>query len=231
MYYDFSKTLLATQEDLHDFIHLHTTCVDHGKDDVIKSVTALYQKIFFIFQTKFDSEDVIALFEELAELKMQNGVPHTILSNEIYKLKGLLIENLQGEDIDLSIKELFLLFKDITNRVSHLYLNEYIEILISSNNVRLSSISDLVEKNIILHYEAHLEWLISLARHIHNQDKENFPQLDQKCCSFGKWLYNEGRGLIQNHSKFTNLERIHARLHFFAKKYMRLLIHKSIMHL
>jgi len=218
MYYDFSKTLHTMQADLQEFINLYTACVDNGQNEELSSVTKIYENIFAMFHTKFKTEDMIVLFEKLAHHKMNNGIPHTIVSNEIYSLKGLLIKNMNGEDVSRNIKHIFTLFQDITNRVSYLYLMEYIEVLIHSNNIRLSSISDLVEKNIILHYEAHLEWLINLARHIKNEDKINFPELDKKCCSFGKWLHNEGRGLIQNKSKFTNLERIHSRLHLFGAK-------------
>ena len=223
MHYDFSTTLHDTDEELKDFIHIYTACVDTGHEKEIKTVSGLYEKIFEMFKHGFDSPEIVLLFEELANFKLANGIPHSIMSNEISELKSLLIENIYGEKSNIDIRQVLQLFKEINNRVSYIYLLQYIELLISSNNIRLSSISDLVEKNIIIYYEAHLEWLIELAQHIKTASKESFPQLDAKLCNFGVWLHSDGKALIQNNSKFLNLEKIHKSLHLFAQKIYNIL--------
>jgi len=223
MHYDFSTTLHDTDEELKDFIHIYTACVDTGHDKEIKTVAGLYEQIFAMFKHEFDSQTLIELFEKLTIFKIENGIPHTIMSNEIYELKSLLIENMQGTDINMDIRRVLKLFKEINNHISHIYLLRYINVLISSNNIRIASISDLVEKNIIVYYEAHLEWLIELAQHIKDVNQNDFPQLNEKLCNFGKWLHNDGKRLIQNNSKFTNIETIHKSLHLFAQKIYNIL--------
>ena len=120
---------------------------------------------------------------------------------------------------NINIIELFTLFGIINNHVAQIYLHEYIHTLISLNNIRISSLSDLVEKHIISHYESHLIWLTGLAQHIRDEKKENFVELDHKLCDFGIWLEGEAKQIIQNKS----IDNLHKSLHLFAKKIFSLI--------
>jgi len=224
MQYDFSKVLNTDGVALQDFIDSYTACVTIAdEDDRIQKMLEYYKKIFKLFETEFESSDLTKIFRELALFKISNDIPYIIISNEIYSLKNLLISNIQGEDVNLDIINILTLFREINNQVAHIYLITYTDRLTSINAVRRNSLSDLVEKNIMQHYEAHLIWLTDLARHIKDRDKVNFPQLDEKICTFGKWLNGEAKQLIQNNSKYNALKKTHINLHLFAKKIFNIL--------
>jgi diguanylate cyclase (GGDEF)-like protein len=99
-----------------------------------------------------------------------------------------------------------------------MYLIDYLDKLMSKNNIRRNSLADLSEKNLIVHYEAHLIWLTNLAEHIKTKDRTKFPQMNHTLCDFGKWLHGDGKRTIQNNSKYKELYKIHEKLHDFAQK-------------
>jgi diguanylate cyclase (GGDEF)-like protein len=72
--------------------------------------------------------------------------------------------------------------------------------------------------DILKHYEYHLVWLTDLANSIKAGSKENFPELDDIACDFGKWMESEGKIVIQNNSKYKAMKKIHTNLHRFAEK-------------
>ena len=119
--------------------------------------------------------------------------------------------------------KLIKLFKQINNRVAHVYLLKYVDELVSLNNRRRSSLGDLVEKNLISHYESHLIWLSDLAEHIRDQSTTSFPELNHNFCTFGKWLHGEAKQTIQNNSKYKIIENMHKNLHMFAGKIFNIL--------
>lgn len=223
MQYDFTTIFHNKELILEEFIDNYTVCLNMREDDKIVTMSNLYKKIFHTLQGSFDSQKLLEDFDNLAHFKIENEIPYVITSNEIYGLKSLLIQNIQSKDFTHDVVNILLLFKEISDKVAHVYLLNYIEKLISMNNVRRNSLSDLVEKNIIQHYESHLIWLSSLALHIKNSDKEGFPELDDTMCEFGKWLHTEAKQIIQNNSKYASLNTIHKSLHLFADKIFNIL--------
>jgi diguanylate cyclase (GGDEF)-like protein len=219
MQYDFSSASLK----LVDFIDAYTTCISISSDVNTVTTTGLYEKVFHILERAFEEEELMSLYQVIAEYKISKEIPYAIISNEIYGLKNLLISNFSTKTSGDEIVKVLTLFQKISNKVAHLYLLKYIEKLISLNNVRLSSISDLVEKNIISHYESHLIWLTELAQHIKNAQKKDFPELDASTCEFGKWLQGDAKQIISNNSKYKNIVTIHNNLHLFAVKIFNIL--------
>jgi diguanylate cyclase len=223
MQYDFSTVLNNNGVILQDFIDSYTVCVNIGNDIKIESMKIFYEKIFKVIEAPFEAEELLVIFEDLANFKIENDIPYIILSNELYGLKSLLIRNIHGENINQYIVHLLALFLKINNKVGHVYLLKYIDKLISMNNVRRNSLADLVEKNIIRHYESHLVWLTKLAQNIKNDETDTFPELDDTTCDFGIWLHNDAKLIIQNNSKFDSINAIHKNLHLFAKKIFNIL--------
>jgi len=219
MKYDFT----ATHLELKDFIDAYTACITITSDSHIATATGLYDKVFSILNRTFEEEEIMLVYEEIAAYKISHEIPYTIMSNEIYGLKNLLIGNASTSVIGSDIVKLLGLFQKINNRVANIYLLKYVDKLISSNNTRLSSISDLVEKNIIIHYESHLIWLTNLAQHIKNVDSNDFPEIDATKCSFGCWLHSDAKKVISNNSKYKNIVSIHKNLHLFASKIFNIL--------
>ena len=77
------------------------------------------------------------------------------------------------------------------------YLDKYVNDLQSKNILRMASLTDIYEKNVIIYYKAHLEWLTSLAKSIAQRDNKFFPEINHNLCTFGKWLLSDGKNIIQ----------------------------------
>jgi len=219
MRYDFSNASL----ELGDFIDAYTACISISADTTVITTTGLYEKVFQLLKGEFEEEEILSLYTEIATYKISKEIPYAIMSNEIYGLKHLLINNFSKKTCSGEIVKVLELFQMISNNVAHHYLLKYIDRLISLNNVRLSSISDLVEKNVISHYESHLIWLTNLAEHIKSDNKKDFPEIDSSSCKFGHWLNGDAKKVISNNSKYKNLTSIHNNLHLFASKIFNIL--------
>jgi diguanylate cyclase len=219
MTYDFSDIFKNQSKVLlEDFIDKYTSCIKYSPEDGKPYAHIYYEKILQTIASPFEEEELLLAFEDLANYKISRSIPYVIVTNEIYGLKGLLISKMSEHSAHSNVLELLKITDKINNRVAHTYLTEYINKLISSNNVRISSISDLVEKNIIKHYESHLVWLSKLANLIKHSQKEGFVELDDTMCDFGLWLHGEGKKVIHNNSKYKSIENLHKNLHLFAKK-------------
>ena len=217
--YDFSLCFDNEDNDLfNEFTDKYTTCVNSFNDEKFNIVMSHYKKIVDAFSSPFELEELITSFEDLARYKMSISVPYVIMTNEIYGLKNILISKMVDASANTKILGLFTIFKLINNRVAKVYLHSYIDKLISLNNVRINSLSDLVEKNMISHYESHLIWLTRLAQLIKDEKKENFVELDDTMCEFGVWLHGDAKNIIQNNSKYKAINNLHQSLHLFAKK-------------
>ncbi|MEN8304022.1 MAG: sensor domain-containing diguanylate cyclase [Campylobacterota bacterium] len=217
--HDFSPYFDNENNELfHEFTDKYSACVNSFDDEKFSIVMAHYKKIIDTFNSSFRTEELISSFEDLARYKISISVPYVIMTNEIYGLKNILISKIVGTSADTKILDLFTIFILINNRVAKIYLHSYIDKLISLNNVRISSLSDLVEKNMISHYESHLIWLTRLAQLIKDEQQENFVELNDTMCEFGLWLHGDAKAIIQNNSKYKAIDNLHKSLHLFAKK-------------
>ena len=217
--YDFSLYFDNGENDLfNEFTDKYTTCINSFDDEKFDVVMSHYKKIIDTFNSPFELEELIASFEDLARYKMSISVPYVIMTNEIFGLKNILVSKMVDVSVSTKILDLLMLFKLINNRVAKIYLHNYIDKLISLNHVRINSLSDLIEKNMISHYESHLIWLTRLAQLIKDEQTENFVELNDTMCKFGSWLHGDAKTIIQNNSKYKAIDNLHKNLHLFAKK-------------
>lgn len=219
MIIDFSSIFKNQSEVIfNDFIDKYTSCIGDALDEGHVNTPHYYKNILTIIGAPFEEETLVSAFEELASYKISCAIPYVIVTNEIYGLKSLLIARMAEYSVHSNVIDLIKIINKINNKVAHIYLSAYIERLISSNNIRISSLADLVEKNIITHYESHLIWLSKLAYLIKHSQKEDFVERDDTLCDFGIWLRGEGKKVIHNNSKFKSIQALHKNLHLFAKK-------------
>ena len=217
--HDFSAYFDNKDNNLFDeFTDKHTTCINSYGDEKFDTLMAHYKIIIETFDSPFELEDLIVSFEDLAKYKMSISIPYVVMTNEVYGLKNILISKIVYVNVSTKILDLLSIFKLINNRVAKVYLHNYIDELVSLNNVRINSLSDLVEKNIISHYESHLVWLTKLAKLIKGGQKKNFVELDDTMCEFGIWLHEDAKKIIHNNSKYKAINNLHQSLHLFAKK-------------
>ncbi|WP_428737501.1 GGDEF domain-containing protein [Sulfurimonas sp.] len=222
MKYDFSKTIKDADTLLKDFLEMYTGCVS-VEEERKQIVSTYYKKVFEMFLHPFSSKDMQNVFEEIAEYKISVEVPYIVMSNEVYGLENIIISELTNGAQNGEVVDFIKLFHEINNTIAHIYLMQYIEKLVSVNNRRRNSLSDLVEKNLIKHYEAHLIWLSALAEHIKDSSIIEFPELDDTRCKFGEWLHSEAKNIIKNNSKYKAIDQLHQNLHLFASKIFKVL--------
>jgi diguanylate cyclase (GGDEF)-like protein len=182
-----------------------------------------YAEIISLFNTSFEEEKLLNLFDALAQHYITLDTPYIIISNETNNLKTLLVKNIENFFTGEMIMELFSLFNNINNRIAKIYLREYIHKLKSLNNVRINSLSDLIDKHLLIHYEAHLMWLSQLATSIEQKEKTKFPEMNATLCAFGKWLADDAKFIIRNNSKYKAINTLHENLHLFAEKIYQVL--------
>ena len=223
--YNFSNIFKVQNEAILDeFIDKYTSFIDISDDEKTTILISYYQKILETLGKPFTLEELISDFEDLARYKISSDTPYVILTNEIYGLKSILIHKMSHSSTTSNITYLLDLFNSINNSIAHIYLHNYIDKLVSLNNVRINSLTDLIEKNMIVYYESHLVWLTKLALCIKDEKITDFVEIEDKACEFGHWLHNDAKQIIQNNSKYKSLCQLHENLHLFAKKiYERIL--------
>ena len=223
MQYDFSEVFNENKFTLQEFLDTYTSCIDFVDDGTNRGIH-YYTQVFKMFKGAFSEEELTAVFEDLARFNISEDVPYIILSNELFSLENLIIANIGSlKHSSEEILRTLSLFKKINNKIAHIYLIQYIDKLVKVNNIRQSSLSDIIEKKIVIHYESHLIWLNKLALHIKEKKQEDFPELDATVCAFGKWLHSEAKMLISDSTKYATLQTIHQYLHVFAQKIYNIL--------
>ncbi|WP_345991644.1 sensor domain-containing diguanylate cyclase [Sulfurimonas sp. HSL-1716] len=219
MKYNFSKLFDNTEIILEEFIDKYTSYFQSNQDDTNYDLHMKYYKnIIQMLSREFEEEDLLEQFELFANHKISSGTHYIIITNEINNLKNILINKIDENQTKANFTDLFRLFNNIYNKIASVYLESYAENIKSINNVRIASLSDLMEKKILVHYEAHLVWLSDLADCIKNKTINKFPELNPLTCDFGKWMHEEGKKIIQNNSKYNTIDNLHKSLHLFAKK-------------
>jgi len=227
MIYDFSDSFSAKELVLEEFIDNHTTYFMMNDEGIDATVMEYYKEIFALLHGSFEQDEMITLFEQLAAYKTGQEIPYVIVSNEVHSLMYLLISSVNKRGNSQDIVGLLKLFREVDNSIAQIYLQRYIDALVSLNRARRNSLADLVEKKIISYYESHLEWLSKLALNIKDEKRDNFVELDHCRCNFGKWLHNDAKEIIQNNSKYLAIVTIHKNLHMLAQKIYNILEKKE----
>ncbi|MEA2100299.1 MAG: sensor domain-containing diguanylate cyclase, partial [Campylobacterota bacterium] len=125
MLYDFSDFFQNDNGVLLDnFLDKYTSHLNlDGSDDALLS--GYYKNILDMFNKPFELEEILLLFENLAKHEVSLEYPYVIITNEIYSLKSMLIDQIILADVNSNIFEFLSLFNKINNRIANIYLNEY----------------------------------------------------------------------------------------------------------
>lgn len=161
--------------------------------------------------------------DELIEIHISNEIPYIVMINELSFLKNKLIHILLEQKLSEEVIDICHRFDDLEGRVSQRYLDYDILSLQESINLRLESLSDLAEDEIIHHYEAHIKWLFRLSEAIRLRDPNMVPEKDPTQCHFGKWLLSDAKKLITNQEKYQKLIQLHQTLHLLGHKIANIL--------
>lgn len=105
----------------------------------------------------------------------------------------------------------------IERSLSDAFFEQFLRRLANKNHIRLSHLSNLIEKNLMIHYQHHLEWMLSLVSYVRGENRQECTiQLDHRLCSFGSWLHGDALPQLHTTSHFKDVERLHIILHELA---------------
>lgn len=190
-----------------------------ARDFYTNEISAIENNFSKLVDCVIDHETDICLevCEEITKDSIKIGLPYVVLVHEFIQfhkiIVGFVLGNYEKDEMQ-RVYQLQLKFEDI---IAKLYLESYTIGLLAKNNLRINSLKDIYEKNIVQYYKSHLEWLCDLVKTVQNKEND-FPQINHNLCTFGKWLANDGKNIIQNNSKYKEIEKQHQNLHLMASK-------------
>ena len=187
-------------------------------DSRLKIVGQYYNILDTLSQALLDEDIVLKEFQTLVSEHLSLKTPYIVFINEMHYFQNIIIEVLIENNLVNSLKTLINLFAKVNKIVAKTHLRQYIENLISVNNLRITSMADIIQHNVIKYYKSHLEWLNNLALSLQEQNINKFPEVNSALCTFGTWLSTDGKKIIHNNSKYKAITNLHDNLHMFGQK-------------
>ncbi len=148
----------------------------------------------------------------------RQNVPYIIAGQEIAYLRDALIRlAIQDGNTD-AVGAVVAFFDALEDALAKIYLTGFLDSLSHRNDVRLRHIGLLAEKNLLIHFEKHLDWLKQLTAAVSVRDRAAMPEARHDHCEFGKWLHGEGTKLVRDKSHYTHLVETHAAMHHVVEE-------------
>lgn len=157
--------------------------------------------------------------EEFVYFCVAHDIPYMFVFGELLTISRNLMKLLAGDGDIENLQRLSVYFDKLENQITIAYFHKFLRRLAAKNHLRLSHISNLVEKNLIIHYQRHIEWMIQLIDYVeHAGDALPYPELKHNNCAFGKWLHNASVPYIITTSHFKEVGNLHRALHDLASE-------------
>ncbi len=193
---------------------------------------ALSEKSFKYAQAIHDHKNLfISLFECLtpldAEEKMQefvyfcvtHDIPYMFVHGELLTIARNLMRIFAIEGDLENLKHLNSYLETLEDQITIAYFYKFLRRLATKNHLRLSHLSSLIEKNLMIHYQRHIEWMIKLINYIqYLEENRPYPELDHNLCEFGQWLHSTTIPYITATSHFKGVGELHHSLHDLASE-------------
>lgn len=160
-----------------------------------------------------------AIIEEMA----RNDSPFIIFSHQFGVLRNLMLRLVLDRDTE-EAKRVFTLVENLEEDFAAVYLRVFLNRLATRNHLRLSHIHGLSDKNLLVYFEAHLEWMARLVDAVAARRVEGMPEPDPTRCEFGRWL-NEN-DLIRDRSHHSQIRRIHEAMHHVVDEVRMIMEHQ-----
>ena len=160
-----------------------------------------------------------------------DDVPFMIIVNELANFRDNLIKLAANANDMATVHDAVVFFDAFKDRLASLYLVHFLHNLEGRNHVRLRHISSLSEKNLLIHFESHLQWMKQLVDAVSTRNHATMPETHHELCEFGAWLHQHGRTLIRDESHYQLIDRIHAAMHDVVKDIEEVLEKDSDRHL
>jgi diguanylate cyclase (GGDEF)-like protein len=173
---------------------------------------ARQQQIIALFSS-LNQENEIEQTELFVNDCITNDISYTLIYGDLMTLGRTLLGALADGQNCLLMVQLNQSFDRIEKKVSQAYLQNYLRKLSVKNHVRLMHLANLSEKNLLVHYQNHLLWMIRLINKLQGNESPDSVELDHTRCAFGQWLHGKAIPTIKSTSHFKEVERLHIQLH------------------
>lgn len=170
-------------------------------------------KVFNLFDTPDEGEAI----EDYLDFCIHNDLPYLFVHSELSNVAREILGLLASEGKCSSINHANAHFSDLESRIAQEYYRHFLRKLATKHHIRLSHLSHLIEKHLMIHYQHHLEWMLVLIAQLQGTPREeSHCELDHTKCSFGQWLHNPSIPYLSSTSHFTDIQRLHISLHELA---------------
>ncbi len=177
-----------------------------------------HKTLFIALFSTANPDEAAEKTEEFVHFCVTNEIPYMFVYGELLTISRNLVR-LIAEEGDLeNLKRLNTYFDTLEHQITIAYFQKFLRRLAVKNHLRLSHLSNLVEKNLMIHYQQHIEWMIRLIDYVQHLEDENYPypELNHTLCSFGQWLHDASIPYIITTSHFKEVGQLHHSLHDLA---------------
>jgi diguanylate cyclase (GGDEF)-like protein len=186
------------------------------------------QQQFIALFSSFNQDNEIEQTEIFVSDCIANDIAYTLIHSDLMTLGRTLLGALATGENCLLMVELNQSFDRIEKKVSQAYLQNYLRKLSVRNHIRLTHLANLGEKNLLVHYQNHLQWMIRLISKLQGIEQVELIELDHSRCIFGQWLHGQAIPMIKSTSHFKEVERLHIQLHRLGRDVLTHFEQKSI---
>lgn len=174
-----------------------------------ETIKALALKIEALLGHDFQSPDI----KQLAYAISEHKIPFTLITNELALLRTHAINAAAAKADMVALKTIQSEFNQLEDTFAELYIHHYLNDLDKRNHLRIQHINALSEKNLLVHFEAHLYWMQALVKAVSSNDPDLLPESNPLHCEFGQWLHGEAQEIIRDSSHRKHIEELHHKLH------------------
>lgn len=208
-------------------------CFAHYDSSYGQVINEQKERLLVVFDS-FDTQDEAETIEDYLDFCIHNDLPYLFVHSELSSVAREILGLLASEEKCSSIAHANTQFTHLESRIAEEYYHQFLRKLATKHHVRLSHLSHLIEKHLMIHYQHHLEWMLLLIAELQGTAREgSHCELDHTQCSFGQWLHNPSIPYLSNTSHFSDIQRLHITLHelafnIFSQHNSKILDHKNM---
>ncbi|MCK9373951.1 MAG: sensor domain-containing diguanylate cyclase [Sulfuricurvum sp.] len=206
------------RECVQDFcINLQSVQSLDSNDLLYTHAISEHKKLFLELLLSSSGEEIEKKTAELVHFTIEQEISYLFLYSELVTVARQLL-GILADDHDFDhIAAVNRYFTEHENRITALYLQKFLKQLTLKNELRLSHIAMMGDKKFMIHYEYHLQWILSLIRYVQqNEFDDHYPELNPDHCEFGRWLNNATTSYLLSTSHFNVIKKLHVNLHDLA---------------
>ena len=164
--------------------------------------------------------------QEIIEKLAADNTPFMLFSHQFGVLRNLVIKLTLAHGSIEEAGKAMALFEAMEDSFAAIYLRVFLNRLGTRNHLRLSHIHGLNDKNLLVYFESHLEWVARLVEAVSARQPDQMPEMNPTCCKFGFWLNDEGARLIRDRSHANQIRGLHDSLHHVVNEIQAIMDHQ-----